>query len=1762
MDFITVFVKILIILLLAFLPSVPLVFEYMSFRKDKENGISHRRLRMVVFSVIYVIAVTVFFLIQQQFLNWVSSLAFVQWLVSKLAVSDRLIYGSRVFAAIAINFIIGLVYRFVQHFLHIGLKKKKLSAPSGKDGQFSFFQKIKRRILFYFNKEFFFFVGRILKGIAFGLTITYTVLVILFQIPALFSAEWIPYNVLATVFDAGNIYYILTLLVLWQMAFFLEGVSLLEKECPELLNKEKDITPDEDIDLDSIDRECKREYRNFFAGDFTAINNEKADTENGKTANKAASEDNGIDSPVSDNDIISYSIVKAIENDKRITSHNVELYRKCIDMLIRQNNTSFIVNGNFLGSFSVYFFRYLSMIAARGDNIAIICNSNDETDTVYKFVTDAFSKIGSLYTQNSRKKIDFDNPVWKIHKITKEEDLRQRTQMQDASVIITTLSYLCSKEFEYFSGSFIQLLDTVVFVSALDTVNLYSDQLSAMNQRFANIIENNSRKSKSNDDNPGFRIRYKSLPIRYIAFDDSRIPGLDKALKNLLSVNFESTDTMISNGKAIVRFYNNESVPEDGVCIFPNILNTSEMLGTVFNMAVVAAKAGAKKIYIYENGSVPYRNYQESLDANLGRIQELYGDVSILINKYSYADDSKPVVIVFDEKCNLPEILRRYLSLFGNNEVLLMIFSKQYLFRDYYVDNIEKLCIGCQYSRIPFYEGTFRDIARRILLKADSGGITAKHILYLCSSLPQFKDDISKNDINAILVKVLKEFGICQDDYVNIYEYFEYSYSKEFDENGKFDTVDKIKFRYTGQYYDIVNGLDCVKLSVNSNIYNLPINNQRISQRYIEGQNIIYEGNIYKIDMILSDQNEIKARLASGGYNNEAVDYIQDREYIAYLSDEDVTIERSSHIIITHNNDIDNTDSIHIDSIYLDVIAFPMEVVTKGYYIIDANSMTLNFDNIKYVSIFEGINERICKQTYRKYGYIESPFYSLDDIITEGEINASDRQAHALLIKLKGNFGEKTDRTASLAGVMLNEILKMIFPSVAECIAVCPVYHDPENITAEGRGVLDFYPKLTIKGDRDKNEDEIELLIIEDCSYDIGLLYTLTESGDDVLNTLFTPVRDYLQWLKDSVDGSRYLYFGKETIPQCFDIDSLLALSKVITESKNMVDTGYMKQIEEKETCDFCRRKVPKSIHDIVEGKDGRVMCSRCRKSIVGNDKKKLTHLVEKAKLFIESTYNVNVEPEKDIYFEPTDVMISLIKNGRDKYNRGNDLPLMSFIDENNDISIEYDIPELNIQELIIRELIQYWQISEIPDVDDELAEGQIAFVTIQFLSFIGNKTLYRSLLSYYESTRNASGIGYRKLIKSLVTYKKYRGNPFYMLMSYDEEDIKIPKRIIAGEGDYGRPYTPEVHDRCTTSELHHYYYEHITSKMKELYDVLYEAVKNYKTEVVFNGVEIDDILNAMTALKGDHPELFWLNRITRFSSVGDKHTAFIDYGANKEETEMLKKRIDEAVKPFLEGITPEMSAYDALIRLHVKMINHIDYDTIGLNYQDKTGGPKDGEIDSLRSITGTLLDGKAVCAGYARTMQYLANLCGIECAYCRGYCYGDGNSKGEYHAWNLVRLDGEYYYLDTTWCDQSDTVQTVRDTDISFRYFCITSEELSRSRSIDKQPVQFPEYKNTKCNYYIHNGLFIEKYDLTEIIEMAEHSYKDGKKYLEFKCASNEVFNETMDKLFRRENDVWEITEAVRASDKSADKSIKSSCTYSYDNKMLTVRICFRTND
>ena len=65
------------------------------------------------------------------------------------------------------------------------------------------------------------------------------------------------------------------------------------------------------------------------------------------------------------------------------------------------------------------------------------------------------------------------------------------------------------------------------------------------------------------------------------------------------------------------------------------------------------------------------------------------------------------------------------------------------------------------------------------------------------------------------------------------------------------------------------------------------------------------------------------------------------------------------------------------------------------------------------------------------------------------------------------------------------------------------------------------------------------------------------------------------------------------------------------------------------------------------------------------------------------------------------------------------------------------------------------------------------------------------------------------------------------------------------------------------------------------------------------------------------------------------------------------------------------------------------------------------------QSVYSALVNGKTVCAGYARAFQYLLQQLGIPCYYCTGYA-------GEAHAWNIVALDDGYYNVDVTW-DDSD---------------------------------------------------------------------------------------------------------------------------------------------
>lgn len=77
-------------------------------------------------------------------------------------------------------------------------------------------------------------------------------------------------------------------------------------------------------------------------------------------------------------------------------------------------------------------------------------------------------------------------------------------------------------------------------------------------------------------------------------------------------------------------------------------------------------------------------------------------------------------------------------------------------------------------------------------------------------------------------------------------------------------------------------------------------------------------------------------------------------------------------------------------------------------------------------------------------------------------------------------------------------------------------------------------------------------------------------------------------------------------------------------------------------------------------------------------------------------------------------------------------------------------------------------------------------------------------------------------------------------------------------------------------------------------------------------------------------------------------------------------------------------------------------------------------------TAVGALLNGKALCQGYADAFYLLGSLADFEVLYQFGM--SDGGNGWVGHVWNLILLDDKWYYLDVTWNDTADDAYVSRE--------------------------------------------------------------------------------------------------------------------------------------
>lgn len=340
----------------------------------------------------------------------------------------------------------------------------------------------------------------------------------------------------------------------------------------------------------------------------------------------------------------------------------------------------------------------------------------------------------------------------------------------------------------------------------------------------------------------------------------------------------------------------------------------------------------------------------------------------------------------------------------------------------------------------------------------------------------------------------------------------------------------------------------------------------------------------------------------------------------------------------------------------------------------------------------------------------------------------------------------------------------------------------------------------------------------------------------------------------------------------------------------------------------------------------------------------------------------------------------------------------------------------------------------------------------------------------------------------------------------------------VESSSEEERNYTVPQEEKIQTSQtmvdeeqmqnVSEIYYAYFTLGEPErmLYLEILDILTRRQENITVSTIDAEQLNHVFTCVMHDHPELFYVEgyQYTRYT-IGDKVTgiSFLGtYSMTEEEIVQNQKKIDEYVNQCFLEMPQTKDEYDKVKYLYEYLINQTEYDK---------------EAPNNQNICSVFVGKRSVCQGYAKALQYLMQKAGMVSTLVTGYTQQEG------HAWNLVRVNGAYYYVDATWGDASyaledgETLYMGEVPTINYDYFLVTTKELCVTHEPDYL-IRLPECKEEKDNYYIREGLYLAEYDedkLKLIFEQA-HTYEMG--YVMFKCSDEQVFDSVKQKLIEQQ--------------------------------------------
>lgn len=296
------------------------------------------------------------------------------------------------------------------------------------------------------------------------------------------------------------------------------------------------------------------------------------------------------------------------------------------------------------------------------------------------------------------------------------------------------------------------------------------------------------------------------------------------------------------------------------------------------------------------------------------------------------------------------------------------------------------------------------------------------------------------------------------------------------------------------------------------------------------------------------------------------------------------------------------------------------------------------------------------------------------------------------------------------------------------------------------------------------------------------------------------------------------------------------------------------------------------------------------------------------------------------------------------------------------------------------------------------------------------------------------------------------------------------------------------------------HFYNELSQEAKRAYDNIVSKLPEHQKRIEIPRLQDEDFRKTVQAVYYDNPQITCFNMQCNY--IYDRGKTYLEpiYAHSKGDCDKITGELNSQAEKIFNSAPKNKGAYEYEKYIHDYICDNCVY----------TLSEADGNI---YTSYGALVEGKAVCEGYARAVQLLLNKANIPNYFVTGKGVDEsGATVG--HMWNVVTLNGKNYYLDATW-DDMDNANTKRYTFFNVNESLISNDHFEINPSDNK-------CVSLDMNFYKKKGLYFAAYDKNakKAIEQAlAENIKNGENTVEFMFSNNQEYEKAKNDLYIEQN-------------------------------------------